>query len=151
MLLPRRRAEWTALNARIGTIGIVWAPAPEILDRHLSLRFGGWGVIFIVRAGVEEDELGSDHEEGLENEGSFEVLEGVEVESEDVGDEEDEADVDWEAPDRLVFADEAVLKDVAGDWADCHGLLEGDLPTSSRNYIWRTIYNFINVRNSQTE
>lgn len=109
MLLQRKKAEWTALNVWIGTVGSVWAPAPEILDRYLSLRFGGRGVIFIVGAGVEEDELGNDHEERLENEGRFEVLEGVEVESENVGHEEHEADVNWETPDRLVFADEAVL------------------------------------------
>jgi len=47
---------------------------------------------------VQKEELGCDHEERLEDEGCFEVLEGVEVEPEDVGDQEDETYVGREGP-----------------------------------------------------
>lgn len=43
--------------------------------------------------------MSSYHEEGLKYECDFEVFEGVKVESEDIGDEEDEADVDGESSD----------------------------------------------------
>ena len=44
----------------------------------------------------------------------------VEVESHDVGEEEDEADIDGEGAHRPVEMDQAVLHDVASHWADGH-------------------------------
>lgn len=43
--------------------------------------------------------MSSYHEEGLEDKCYFEVFEGVKVESQNIGDEEDEADVDGESSD----------------------------------------------------
>ena len=45
---------------------------------------------------MDDDELGGYHEEGLEEESEFEVVEGVEVDAEDVCDQQDQTDVDGE-------------------------------------------------------
>lgn len=61
-----------------------------------------------------------DHEERLEEECDLVLAEDVEVESRDVGEEEDEADVRREGPHRLVEQDQPVLKDVPRHWRHRH-------------------------------
>lgn len=86
-----------ALSESKGTVGCEGAPTPKILGKFFSFRCSCGRLFFKVGASSQEDKLGSDHEKRLEDKCSFEVLEGVEVESKDIGDEKNEADVNGEA------------------------------------------------------
>ena len=64
--------------------------------------------------------LHGDHEERLKDQRCFEFFEQVEIESEDIGEQEDAADVDGERTYRFGLVDEAVLVEVSHDWSDGH-------------------------------
>lgn len=69
---------------------------------------------------MQEQKLRRDHEQRLEEQCDFVLAEDVEVESRDIGEEEDEADIRREGAHGLVEQDEPVLEDVPRYWRHRH-------------------------------
>ena len=124
-----------------------WTPSPEFFLCFLILS-SAWGgssqrLLFKTGTNSQEKELGCDHEDGLKDKRSFEPLEEVEVEPEDVSDQQYQTYVDWKGSYWLFFDDETVLEHVSSYRTNCHAWIVLFLHTSKMSS--RNSLNILNI------